>query len=107
MKTLEESSRPLPHVFEKEVSKKSIKKVDYLIKLIDSWMGKEYHRSEITFRDLRRLKVRFKVLNEDTVEKARKLIQECMRELDGEDQRFVIQTNNIYDRKYFGGIFYS
>lgn len=96
-----------PHVFESEVSKRSLKKTDYLIKLIDSWMGKDYHESEISFRELKRLKVHFKVLDESIIEKAKVLIKECMRELDGEDQRFVIQTNNIYDRKYFGGIFYS
>ncbi len=95
-----------PHVFAKEVSKISLKKTNYLGNLIDFWMGKDSHGSELNSKDLKKLKVNFEIVGEKIIQKAKILIQECLKELNDENQRFMIQTNKVYEEKYFGGIFY-
>ena len=94
-----------PHVFEKEVSRVSKSKVDYLIKLVDIWMGKELHESGLGIRDLKELKVVFKVVRPEISEIAKILIKKCLEELMDEGKRFVIQTNRIEEGKY-GGYFH-
>ncbi len=94
-----------PHVFNEEVSRRSQKKTDYLIKLIDIWMGKELHESGLKIKDLERLKVNYSILNDEVIEKAKTLIKLCLKELVEENQRFLIQTNKI-EEEYLGGFFY-
>jgi len=94
-----------PHVFNEEVSKRSQKKTDYLIRLVDTWMGKELHESGLRIKDLNELKVNYEILNEEIIEKAKMLIKLCLEELFEENQRFIIQTNKI-EEEYFGGFFY-
>jgi hypothetical protein len=94
-----------PHVFNEEVSKRSKKNTDYLIKLIDIWLGKELHESGLKIKDLERLKVNYDILNHEVIEKAKTLIKLCLKELVEENQRFIIQTNKI-EEEYFGGFFY-
>jgi len=95
-----------PNVFEKEVSVISNKKNYYLQKLIESWMGKDFHESGIKKDDLRNLKVNFKTQSQEIVSKATELINTCAEELAREDARFAIQTNKI-EGNYYGGYFHS
>jgi hypothetical protein len=94
-----------PHVFDKEVSKTSQKKTHYLNNLVDFWMGKEFHESGISKSDMEKVKINFKLLNSDTVSKAKDLVNECAQELQIENHRFVIQTNKV-EQGYFGGFFH-
>lgn len=94
-----------PNVFEKEISKRSQKKVDYLIKVTDYWMHKGDHFSKITPKDLVKLRVNFFKVSDSVTDCAIGLIQECIRELQDEGQRFMIQTG-LKEEQYQGGFFY-
>ncbi|MCX6741586.1 MAG: hypothetical protein NTX24_00195 [Candidatus Pacearchaeota archaeon] len=96
-----------PNVFEEKIQKTSKNKTNYLVKVVDLWMGKELHESGLTKTDLEKLGVKFKILDPNIIEKAKILINDCLRELEKENQRFVIQTNEIENDCYFGGYFYS
>jgi len=99
-----------PNVFNKSVSKRVAKKTDYLIKIVDYWMGEDFHESGLNIKNLNELKVNYSILSEEIIEKAKILVRECLEELFNEKQRFMIQTNKIYKedgKTYFGGIFYS
>lgn len=95
-----------PHVFNKGVAKKSQKKLDYLCKVADAWMGKEKHESPIKRKDLIKMEVNFQKINEKVIKKATELIEECRKELKIENKRFTIQTSKI-ESGLFGGFFYS
>ena len=86
-----------------------MKKTDYFIRIVDTWMGEDFHESGLNIRDLNDLKVNLSVCSEEVIEIGRNLIRECLKELFDENQRFMIQTNKIYEengKTYFGGIFY-
>ncbi|MEK6844363.1 MAG: hypothetical protein AABX83_02955 [Nanoarchaeota archaeon] len=102
---LKELIKNQPHVFEDEVSKISKNKTNYLIKLVDFWLGKDFHESGLTMKEMKEMKIKLKIINEEIIEKARLLVKECINELMEEDQRFVIQTGNI-EGEYLGGYFY-
>ncbi|MDP3026564.1 MAG: hypothetical protein Q8N63_02560 [Nanoarchaeota archaeon] len=95
-----------PNVFKEEIQKVSKNKTRYLVRLVDVWMGKDLHESGLTFQDMNQLGVKYKIEDEEIVEKSKSLIKECLKELEIEDQRFVIQTSKI-EEGYFGGYFYS
>jgi hypothetical protein len=95
-----------PNVFRQDIRKMSKTKTNYHIKLVDKWMGKELHESGLTLNDLNQLGVNYKVVDQETINKAKTLISECLKELEEEDQRFVIQTSKI-EEGCLGGYFYS
>ena len=75
-------------------------RIDELGKIIDLFMGKEYHESGLQIKDLERLKLNFGLVDDRLVTIGNNLIRECRNELFEEDSRFVIQTNK-------GGYFFS
>lgn len=95
-----------PHVFEKEVSQNSQTKLRFLGKMVDFWMGKEAHEKTIAFHELKDLKVKHKKVDDEILEKAKILVDECLKELKSENMRFVIQTSRIEENRFFGGFFY-
>lgn len=109
-KTFENIKRILKdksNVFKKEVSVESQQRVGYAEKVVKFWMKKSKHGTPLPIEELKKLKVNFKYVPTDIIDKAKHLINECQKELVEEDKRFVIQTSNIEDKKYFGGYFYS
>jgi hypothetical protein len=95
-----------PNVFREDVQKISQSKLHYLARMVDMWMGKEYHESGLSVKDMELMGIKFKIQDQEIIEKAKNLIKECRDELEKEDQRFVIQTSKI-EEKYYGGYFYS
>jgi len=94
-----------PNVFEREVSKTSGKRNHYIQKVIDFWMGGEFHESGIKKEKLKGI-INFKMVQPDIVNKAKELINKCAEELERENLRFVIQTNKI-DGNLYGGYFHN
>jgi hypothetical protein len=96
-----------PHVFEDVVSKESQARYNYLEKMVKIWMKKEEHDKPLSIKELKELKVNFKIVEEEVISKTKIIIAECLNELIKEDKRFVIQTSKIEENKYFGGYFYD
>jgi len=94
-----------PHVFLWEVHKLCQKKTNFFIKAVDLLMGKELHESGLTLKDLDTLKIDYTTVRDETLEKAKVLVDECKKELILENKRFIIQTNKIEDG-CFGGYFF-
>jgi len=94
-----------PHVFEKGLHKKCRKKTDFFVKAVDLLMGKEFHESGLTTKDLYNLKIDHAILREEIIDKANILVNNCRKELVSENRRFMIQTNKIED-ECFGGYFF-
>lgn len=107
LENLRRALKTVPHVFEKDVSIQSQKRVGYMEKMVNLWMQKSSHDKQLTIEDLKNLRVKFRQIQEDIIEKGKILIQECQKELVEENKRFVIQTSKIEDEKYLGGYFYS
>ena len=95
-----------PHVFIDVVSRKKKVRIDYIGKLVDLFMGGEFHESGLSAEELKELKINVSILGNETVEIANLLIKKCREELAEEGARFVIQTNKIEDEKYDGGYFH-
>lgn len=95
------------NVFKKEVFIESQQRVGYAEKMVKFWMQKSKHSMPLSIKELEKLKVNFKHVPIDIINKAKYLIKECQKELVEEDKRFVIQTSNIENDKYLGGYFYS
>jgi len=109
-KTFENIKRILknkPHVFKNEVFVESQQRVGYAEKMVKLWMQKDDHGMSLTIKELEKLKVKFRQIDNDIIDKVKHLMKECQKELVEENKRFVIQTSNIEDEKYFGGYFYS
>ena len=96
-----------PHVFKKEVSQESQSRVRYFEKMVQLWMKKDKHDKPLTIKDLMDLKVNFKEVPLEIINKAKQLIKLCQEELVEENKRFVIQTSKLEEGKYCGGYFYS
>lgn len=94
-----------PHVFQKEVYKQCQKKTNFFVKAVDLLMGKDFHESGLTIKDLNTLKIDYIILKDEIVEKAKILVNKCQGELVSENRRFIIQTNKI-DEGCFGGYFF-
>tara|TARA_Y100000034_G_C6892817_1_gene411056 strand:- start:682 stop:1470 length:789 start_codon:yes stop_codon:yes gene_type:complete len=94
-----------PHVFKKILSKKGRVSTNYIIKLVDAFMGGDYHESGLGIDELKELNVNLTVVDEEIVGKANLLVMKCRDELFKENARFVIQTN-ILEEKYEGGFFH-